>query len=114
MHAMLAEDIAHLLEDRGSALTLTRQAPGTYDPSVGTLSATSATSYTIRGVFINYMDTNVDGTVIRMGDRRLLMQAKDSPITPAVGDRVSGLQIVDVRSIAPNGTPVAWSCQARK
>jgi hypothetical protein len=27
---------------------------------------------------------------------------------------VDGLQILDVRSIAPNGTVIAWACQARK
>ena len=111
---MLAEDVAYLLQDFGSNLTLTRQAPGTYNPATGNMSATSQTSHTIRGVFINYVDTNVDGTVVRMGDRRLLVSAKGAPITPAIGDRVDGLQVIDVRSIAPNGTPIAWACQMRK
>jgi len=114
---MLGDDVAYLLEDFGSDLTLTRQAPGTYDPTTGEITPISPdepTDYTIRGVFINYLDANVDGTVVRMGDRRLLVRASDAETTPAINDRVDGLQIIDVRSIAPNGTVIAWACQARK
>lgn len=111
---MLGDDVAYLLEDFGSDLTLTRQAAGAYDPDTGEMAATSPTTYTIRGVFINYLDGNVDGTVVRMGDRRLLVRAKDAGATPAINDRVDGLQIIDVRSIAPNGTVIAWACQTRK
>jgi hypothetical protein len=114
MQAMLDDDVAYLLADFGRNLTLTRQASGTYDPATGMMAATTPTTQTIRGVFINYRDTNVDGTVIRMGDRLLLVQAKAATTAPAIGDRVDGLQIVDVRTIAPNGIPVAWSCQTRK
>lgn len=111
---MLADDVAFLMEDSGSDLTLTRQVPGAYNPNTGAMAATSPTTYTIRGVFINYTDANVDGTVVRMGDRRLLIEAKGATITPGEGDRVSGLQVIDVRTIAPNGIPIAWACQMRK
>jgi hypothetical protein len=111
---MLEEDVATLMEDFGSDLTVTRPATGAYDPIIGTMASGSATTFTVRGVFINYTDANVDGTVVKMGDRRLLVRAKGAPNTPAIGDRVSGLQILDVRTIAPNGVPIAWACQARK
>jgi hypothetical protein len=111
---MLGEDVAYLLEDFGSDLTLTRQAPGVYDPATGAMASTATATHTIRGVFINYADRNVDGTVVRMGDRRLLVRASDAPVTPAIGDRVDGLQVIDVRSIAPNGVAIAWACQMRK
>jgi hypothetical protein len=114
---MLADDVAYLLDDFGSDLTLTRQADGTYDPTSGAITPISPdepTTFQIRGVFINYIDANVDGTVIRMGDRRLLVRAAGAATTPAINDRVDGMQIVDVRSIAPNGIVIAWACQARK
>jgi hypothetical protein len=111
---MLAEDIAFLLEDHGSDLTLTRKAGGTYSPATGTITGGSTATHTLRGVFINYLDENVDGTVIRAGDRRLLVRASDAPVTPEIGDVVGGMTLQDVRSYAPNGTPVAWACQARR
>jgi len=114
MHTMLSRDVSHLLQDYGSDLTLTRQVGAAYSPTTGKLSAGTTSTYTVRGVFINYRDENVDGTVIRMGDRRLLVRAQGAGTTPQIGDRVSGLELVDVRTIAPNGVAVAWSCQARK
>jgi len=108
------DTVASLLTEWGSDLTLTRQITQVYTPSTGVLSAGTAQSFTIRGVFINYLDKDIDGTVIRMGDRRLLVQALDTTATPQIGDKVSGLEIVDVRTVAPNGVAAAWSCQVRK
>lgn len=110
---MRADDVAFLLEDEGSSLTLARQVAGTYDPATGQMSATTPTTHTVLGVFIEYRADNVDGTVIRAGDRLLLVSAIGSNVTPAVGDRVDGLEILAVRSFAPNGTAIAWACQAR-
>jgi hypothetical protein len=111
---MLGDDVAFLLQDFGSDLTLTRPGVGAYSPTTGEMTTAADSTFTIRGVFINYTDANVDGTVVRMGDRRLLVKAKDATTTPAINDRVGGLQVIDVRTIAPNGVPVAWSCQMRK
>jgi hypothetical protein len=111
---MLAEDVSQLMEDFGSTLTVTRSTPGTYAPSTGAMTGATISTFTVRGVFINYTDSNVDGTVVRMGDRRLLVAATGAGGTPAVGDRVSGLQVIDVRTIAPNGVAIAWACQMRK
>ena len=111
---MLENDVSRLLEDFGSDLTLTRQAAGAYNPATGTMAATTPVNHTIRGVFINYTDANVDGTVVRMGDRRLLVSAKGAAVAPQINDLVSGLQVIDVRTIAPNGVAIAWACQMRK
>ena len=45
---------------------------------------------------------------------QLLVSATGSETAPAIGDLVDGLKLVNVRAFAPNGTNVAWSCQARK
>jgi len=112
--AMLARDTALLMRDFGSTLTLTRPGVGAYNPATGKTAAATPTSFTVRGVFVNYEDKNVDGTVVRAGDRRLLVSTQGSSTTPAIGDRVNGLQVVDVRTIAPRGVAIAWACQMRK
>ena len=111
---MVADAVTNLLQKFGSALTLTRTAGATYNPATGTMSAGTPTSFTVRGVFINYQDANVDGTVIRMGDRRLLVSPQGSTTVPAIGDTVDGMQIIDVRTYAPNGVAIGYACQARK
>jgi hypothetical protein len=137
---MLADDVAFLLQDFGSDLTITRVVSGVYNPATGqidngltllvdpddnalqdaetaalwVLDAFPDGSFNVRGVFINYEDGSVDGTVVQRGDRRLLVAAQGAGDTPAVGDFVEGLRVLDVRTIAPNGVPIAWACQVRK
>jgi hypothetical protein len=111
---MLGNAVINLLQKYGSALTLTRTVGATYNPATGTMSAGTPTNFTVRGVFISYKDENVDGTVVRMGDRRLLVSPVGSTTAPAIGDVVGGMKLVDVRTYAPNGTPIAYSCQTRK
>lgn len=111
---MLEEAVNALLEDDGSSLTLTRQVGGVYNPATGTKTAGTSTNFTVRGVFINYEDRNIDGSVIHMGDRRLLVSPQGSTTVPQIGDVVDGMKLLDVRSYAPKGVPIAWACQARK
>lgn len=110
---MLAEDVASLLEDLGSDLTLERPGTPTYDPATGTVASASDATLTILGVFINYLDSEVDGTVVQQGDRRLLVAATGSDGAPEIGDVVADHKIVDVRTLAPAGTAIAWTCQVR-
>lgn len=111
---MLTEAVADLLQDFGSDLVLTRAGNPTYDPTAGTVANAAGTTLTVRGVFINYMDRDVDGTLVRMGDRKLLISAEGSDGAPEIHDTVDGMKIIDVRSFAPNGTDIAWTCQVRK
>lgn len=111
---MLAESVTALLQDFGRDYTVTRLDRAGYDPATGTIASGSSSTYPVRGVFINYGDKHVDGTVIQRGDRRLLVRASDAGEEPKIGDVVDGLQVLDVRSIAPNGIAIAWSCQTRK
>lgn len=111
---MLGDDVAHLLQDFGSSLVLTRAGAATYVPATGKTTTAGGGTFSVRGVFINYTDENVNGTTIRSGDRRLLVSAQGSATTPQIDDVVGGLKVIDVRTIAPNGTPIAFACQMRK
>jgi len=111
---MLQNAVTDLLEDYGLNLALTRVVGATYNPATGLTSAGTSTTFTVRGVFINYEAANIDGTLIRMGDRRLLVAPRGSTTEPAIGDVVDGMKLVDVRTYAPNGVAIAWACQARK
>lgn len=110
---MLEDGVARLMQKFGSDLTLTRPGTPTYNPATGTVTSTAASTITARGVFIEYRDDHIDGTMIRRGDRKLLLAAQGATGTPAVEDTVAGLKVVEVRTIAPNGTPIGWACQMR-
>jgi len=105
--------VADLLDDFGQDLTLRRVGVSSYDAATNTITPAAVVTYAVRGVFIQFRHENVDGTVVRMGDRRLLVTADGATGTPAVGDFVDGHKIVNVRTFAPNGVVVAWDCQVR-
>lgn len=114
---MIGDDVTFLLEDLGALMTLIRPGSQSYDPATGQMSEadpTGGTSYDIRAVFINYQDDLMDGSVIRAGDRRLLVAVYGSTTAPQIGDVVQGLRVIDVRTYAPNDTPIAYACQMRK
>lgn len=111
---MLADDVLQLMQDFGSTVTLTRAGTATYNPATGITTNSTGSSMTARGVFINYADRNIDGTLVRQGDRRLLLAASGATGVPAVNDEVAGYKVLDVREIAPNGTAIAWACQVRR
>lgn len=110
---MLEEGVLQLMQDFGSDLTLSRAGVAIYNPTTGTVTNGTPSSFTARGVFIEYREDNIDGTLVKRGDRKLLLAASGATGTPAVNDIVNGLKVLDVRTIAPNGVPIGWTCQVR-
>lgn len=110
---MLAEDVTHLLTEFGSELSVKRTPVVQYDPSDGLTTEGESDEGVLLGVFINFMDENVNNTTILMGDRGLLVAAREGDMVPQRDDLVDGLRVLDVRTIAPNGTAIAYACHMR-
>ena len=56
----------------------------------------------------------VDGTNIRMDDRRLLLSPSGLTQTPAIGDIVDGdMRIVAIRTVMSGTTVLHYTCQVR-
>lgn len=111
---MLNIAVVDLMDEFGSAMTLTRQVGGVYNAQTGAVSGGTPATFAFRGVFVNYDDANIDGTLVKRGDRRLLMRATGMTTEPALGDVVSEHRIIDVRPVAPKGVAIAYSCQVRR
>src|SRR3546814_14993330 len=74
---LLAE---RLINENGRSLTLVRKDQGNpVDPLKPWRASTNAAeiSFAIVGVFIEYEKDEVDGTIVKRGDKRLLLAAKD-------------------------------------
>lgn len=114
-------DVKHLLDDHGYDLTFRRATRAAYDPSTGAAALSSNSDETVRGLFINYRDRDIDGTLVQRGDRRALISPvyAGSAITkePQVDDELRGeadaTRIVDVQTIKSGATVVAYACQVR-
>ena len=104
-----------LINDLGKALTLRKVTEGSYDPSTGSASNTTADT-SVKGMLLNYNDRQFDGNVIQRGDRKIVIRASDSVI-PEIQDIIldgsTEYRIVEVRQIEEAGTDVIYICQGR-
>lgn len=108
------------LKDKGLACTITKQTAGTYDPATGAATITTSTQ-SAYGALFDYENKNIDGTLVKKGDRRLLLSALNTAgaalTAPSVNDTVTAnsvtYTIIAIRPIAPSGVAVAYDCQIR-
>ena len=109
-----------LLKGKGQEITLTRQAAGAYNVSTGTASVTTTTQ-TAYGAMFEYGDKNIDGVLIKEGDKQLLLSALNSAgtalVAPQLNDTVTintvVYTVVRIKPLSPAGTTVLFDCTIR-
>ena len=111
--ALLADS---LLKEFGQPVTIRHTVPGEYDPEIGGASSVTTNSVGVGAVF-DYGSKLVDGTLILIGDKQLLL----SPVgvgVPVPGDLViidAGINagtwsiVPPVKTTAPAGVEVGQS-----
>lgn len=116
----LKEDIAAVLDDPdfGRDVTLTQVSPGIYSATTGGATTPTSLAYVTRGLILGYRDHLVDGTLIKQGDRKGILKAKNLDVTPGVGDKLTvGAVTYTVMHVKPNelgGTEFVYILQLRK
>ena len=119
-YARMQQSSNRMLRGKGQTVTLTHTVPGTYDPTTG-LITNATTTQTGTGAVMEYNNRNVDGTLIKQGDRQLLLSpflaSGGSLVAPAVGDTatIGGtvFTVTQVKQTAPAGTVVMYDCNLR-
>lgn len=100
----------------GQEVTLKYKRSGDYNPATGTVTVTE-TIQAAAGIVFDYGNKNIDGTLIKAGDKQLYLSP--SGITaPEVNDTavVEGVTytIAMVKSLSPSGTPTLYECTIRR
>jgi hypothetical protein len=115
IYQRMATTSNRLLDQYGQLVTLTRLTPGAYDPATGAAIVVNTTQQGIGAVF-DYGNRDIDGTVIKTGDKQLILSAIGL-VLPLVGDQVTvGLtvyKITNVKALSPAGTLVIAECNIR-
>ena len=111
-----AATAARLIQRFGSAVTMGRSVPGAYNPATGAPAAPTVTSQTVQAVVLDFPQRYIDGTLIRAGDRRVLVSAVGTT-APLAGDTLTwnsqALVVVSVKELGPAGTAVLYTLQVR-
>jgi hypothetical protein len=115
----IAGIVADSIDQAGGLLDvlLTKKTPGVRDvndPTAGT--SPIPAPYACQGVISDYNTRLIDGTLVKTGDRRILILGAtlDAGIVPAPGDQVTiESQTFDVVRVARDPAAASYDCQAR-
>jgi len=110
----MADMVNELLDDFGQTVTLRRTVAGTFDATTETESGGSTSDITTTGIQKNYRQDQIDGTRVQHGDRLYIL---DDDQVPVLSDKVKVgsvyWNIVDIQTVNPAGTPLAYFVQVR-
>ena len=112
----LAATALRLLTDKGQQVTFSRETATAFNPVVGSSGAPVISTFTAYGAAFDYNKSEIDGTLVKRGDIRFLMNA--SATAPALGDTVIidsiTYRVMNVKPTSPGGTVVIYEVQLRK
>lgn len=102
----------------GQPITITRRIEGAYNPSTSSVPITESTQSGIVGLFDNYKTKEIDGSLIKMGDVKMIVPGKGL-IEPQAEDTLTDKNgtkwtIKDFDVIRPAGDPLLYTFQLRK
>ena len=115
------QDLLHLINAHGKNLTHTIKGSPSYSPVTGDVTA-SSTTQTVKGYFHNYSLSDINGSSVITGDRRLVISTvttSGSALTaPKKGDTFAGegdtVAVISVERIMSGSNPVCYICQVRE
>ena len=107
-----------LIRKKGRAIVLRRTVKTPPDPSKPWTVDTQNFNYNRIGVFINFEEKQIDGTLIHQEDQRLLFSAKNLLIIPSVEDVVidetAEWKIIWIRPLKPGMQTIIYEAQVRR
>ncbi len=113
----LQKKVADLVAANGETATFTVQGGEVYDRSTGTVTATPEL-HTATVVPWDYSSADIDGDVVRVGDTRVIVPAKDLTFAPEPNQQVSidsgTWNVQRVLQHRWQGAVIAWELQLRK
>lgn len=116
-YSRIAATALKLIADFGQVVTITSRAQGAYTASTSSYAVTETTQ-TTRGVIDQYKAREIDGTLVQVGDSKLIVAAQGLT-APTINNTVtlansSKLTIKSIDPISPAGIPIIYICQVRR
>lgn len=107
-----------MLRKYGKDITINREIGSTFDPVTKENTPGVPEVENAMGVVVNYMNSEIDGTKIRRGDRLCILEARSLDNEPTTADRIvangTPYTIEDVSKVEPTDVPVIYYLQVRK
>lgn len=117
-YTTIAANALQAIQDAGTAITVTRETVDAFDPSTGDVTPGATLVASGYGVQTRYSRRDIDGTVIQIGDMRLLVASSGLAFAPEQNDTITvdsvAWDVVNVEPITPSGEDVLYICQVRR
>lgn len=106
------------IEESGTSIIIRAYTRGTYNPISDLYSSFSSSDTLTKAIILNYKKGDIDGTLIKKGDRQLLIHAINIPLL----DELESFSIIYnskkyssnlVETLKPGGTPILYKVQIR-
>lgn len=118
----MVKTVQRLLTTKGRVMTLRHQNPGAYATSTGSSTISEVLDTGLRGALLKFKDQAAPArdraTLIQARDRRVLLSPVGVTSEPKPGDKVTigadDWSVIDVSSINPAGTVVAYDLHVRR
>lgn len=112
-----AATVVEMLDEFGQVIRLNRTDTGEYNVETGTVDPGVLLTYMGLGIILSYRQEQIDGTLIRQGDRRMYVAA-NMATSPRPGDSIvlandTAVSVVISSPFAPDGTLVYHDVQCR-
>lgn len=114
LYTSLKATASGLLSDKGQSMTLTTRTPGAYDTATSTAAITETTE-PVYGAVFDYAARDIDGSLIKRGDKRVILEASTAVPTSTDTLTIGGVvhTIVEAVPVNPGGVVVIYKVQAR-
>ena len=111
-YGTLATKATSLIKSFGRELTFTRTSKGTYNTATGQTSDSTSTFSKFCCV-LNYNDTEIDGTTVQQGDRRLLSEPHSYVLNDLVSLDSKVFRVIAINERKPSTTLLSVDLQVR-
>jgi len=110
-----------LFKSKGQTVTITRQSAGSYNPATGAATVTTTTQTGV-GVIFDYGLKQIDGTLIKAGDKLLYLSPYNSAgaalTAPVLNDTVTiggatYTVVMPLKTVNPGGTVIMYELNLR-
>jgi len=117
-YSSIAATALNQIADKGRTVVLVFKTQGAYDPTTDAAPVNSSSSQSVKMLLTNYNKRDVDGTLIKSGDKLGLLAPSGLTRAPKTDDKVTdggeSFTVKNVETIQPGDTVLLYKLQLRK
>ena len=118
LYSNLATTALAQINDKGRTVLLRPQSGGVYDPANDTFTPDAAADISVKALVTDVEDSEINGTTIQAGDKRVTIAASALVAEPEMNDMIidgsDQLRVVAVNTLKPGDTALLYKLTVRR